>query len=57
MNFDLKVDKAAMEKQVASLRETVNRQVIMGTSALVLPPSPKEKEATAAAAKPAMLDV
>lgn len=54
MNFDLKVDKAAMERQVASLRETVNRQVIMGTSALVLPPSPKEK---GAAARPVMLDV
>lgn len=53
MNFDLKVDKAAMERQVASLRETVNRQVIMGTSALVLP-CPKDKEA---APKPVMLDV
>ncbi|RPA93152.1 cyclin-domain-containing protein [Choiromyces venosus 120613-1] len=63
MNFDLKVDKAALEKHMESLRETVNRQASLGTSGLVLPATPPKESSLASVGKikmmvkPVMLDV
>lgn len=36
MNFDLKVDRAMLERQVEVLRETVERQVSLGKRGLAL---------------------
>jgi len=51
MNFDLKVDKAALEKHMESLRETVNRQASLGTSGLVLPATPPKESSLAGMGK------
>ncbi|CUS13644.1 unnamed protein product [Tuber aestivum] len=63
MNFDLKVDKAALEKHMESLRETANRQASLGTSGLVFPATPPKESSMAGMGKikmmvkPVMLDV
>ncbi|KAL7267048.1 hypothetical protein RUND412_010380 [Rhizina undulata] len=56
MNFDLKVDRRSLEKQVIGLRQIVSQQVVMGTSGLVQPHLPSPPKGAKSSTEPDELD-